>query len=181
MKIICLAFLAITFFSSCGVVFKDHQKLEGGRKYNSTNPVFLSYVGKFEQQGKTHTGDPGFVVGDIPINFDTDLPGGDVKGVCNEYSDGTKEILIKESWWNSVDDGFRESLLYHELGHCRLGRDHKDDMINIGNSQFKKSMMHSYIVNSSEYIMHQNDYFRELFTNDTSSLINSLTISVSRR
>jgi hypothetical protein len=174
MKMILFAFMAITLFSSCGLKLKDHNQKEGTREVDTTDPAFNSYVQKFESKGKTQTGDSNFQVGDIPINF-KELGSGDVQGVCNEYTDGTKEILIKKSWWDSVDEGFRESLLFHELGHCRLGRTHNDDMIQVGSNQYKASLMHSYIVESPDYTLHQNDYFRELFTQDRTTLVNSLS------
>lgn len=179
MKLFVFLFISIFLFSSCGLKLKDHQQVDGTREFNTSDPAFNSYVNKFESKAKTETGDSNFTIGDIPINF-KELPEGDVQGLCNEYSDGTKEILIKRSWWNNVDEGLRESLLFHELGHCRLGRNHNDDMLTIGNSQFKVSLMNTYIVESAEYTLHQTEYFKELFTQDRAPLINSLSSSPAR-
>lgn len=47
-------------------------------------------------------------------------------GQCKSYSDGSKQVVIDEPYWNRVDENEREYLVFHELGHCILGREHLD-------------------------------------------------------
>ena len=47
-------------------------------------------------------------------------------GQCKSYSNGSKEIVIDEPYWNRATDTEREYLVFHELGHCILGREHLD-------------------------------------------------------
>jgi len=47
-------------------------------------------------------------------------------GQCKSYSDGSKQIVIDQSFWNSASELEREYVVFHELGHCLLGRDHDD-------------------------------------------------------
>jgi beta-lactamase regulating signal transducer with metallopeptidase domain len=47
-------------------------------------------------------------------------------GQCKSYSNGSKAIVIDQLYWNRVNDREREYLVFHELGHCVLGREHKD-------------------------------------------------------
>ncbi len=47
-------------------------------------------------------------------------------GQCKSYSNGSKQIFIDEPYWNRVDEIKREYLVFHELGHCLLDRDHND-------------------------------------------------------
>jgi len=47
-------------------------------------------------------------------------------GQCKSYSDGSKQIVIDQPFWNSASELEREYVVFHELGHCLLGRDHDD-------------------------------------------------------
>lgn len=44
-------------------------------------------------------------------------------GTCS-YMTSKPLITIDEEHWYAVDPSTREELIYHELGHCVLGRDH---------------------------------------------------------
>ena len=48
-------------------------------------------------------------------------------GQCKSFSDGSKQIVIDQPFWNSASDIEREYVVFHELGHCLLGRDHNDE------------------------------------------------------
>jgi len=48
-------------------------------------------------------------------------------GQCKTYSNGSKQVVIDLPYWNSADEIEREYIVFHELGHCLLGREHKDD------------------------------------------------------
>lgn len=47
-------------------------------------------------------------------------------GQCKSYSNGSKEIVIDQPYWNQASDMEREYIVFHELGHCLLGREHLD-------------------------------------------------------
>lgn len=175
-------FLSIITLSGCGIplplqkdlVVKD---LNAVRQFATTNPVFSEYVQEFEQRGRIIMNDGSFTVGDIPINFG-DTENDSFQGVCFEYPDGTKEVIIRQSWWNGASDEYRESLVFHELGHCRLGRDHLDDVRAVGNGTHKVSMMNSIIVAPQNYKDHKDGYHKELFTYDAYDLFLSLGVLV---
>ncbi len=48
-------------------------------------------------------------------------------GQCKSYSDGSKIVTIDQGYWNRSSDIEREYVVFHELGHCVLGRDHSDE------------------------------------------------------
>jgi Zn-dependent peptidase ImmA (M78 family) len=54
-------------------------------------------------------------------------------GQCKSYSDGSKQIIIDQPFWDKASDIEREYVVFHELGHCLLGRDHKDEKDASGN------------------------------------------------
>ena len=167
------------FLSSCGLplpfVSDKVPKNEGDeRLHESSDQTFSSYVEKYEQQGRAITGDSNFKVEDIPINFgDTENPA--FQGVCFEYPDGKKEIIIRKSWWDNVDQKYRESLLFHELGHCHLGREHLDQEVQVSNNNKKVSLMNSIIVMPRDFQEHESQYLYELFTHDQNPLIQSFS------
>ncbi len=47
-------------------------------------------------------------------------------GQCKSYSNGAKQIVIDQPYWSRASDVEREYLVFHELGHCILGREHLD-------------------------------------------------------
>ena len=47
-------------------------------------------------------------------------------GQCKSYSDGSKKVIIDQPFWDNASDLEREYVVFHELGHCILGRDHND-------------------------------------------------------
>ena len=51
---------------------------------------------------------------------------GGTLGQCKSYSDGSKQIVIDQPFWDNANDLEREYVVFHELGHCLLGRDHDD-------------------------------------------------------
>lgn len=177
-----LLFLTTLVLTSCGIplplqkdlVIKD---LNAVRQFATTDSTFASYVQEFELRGRIITNDGSFSVGDIPINFG-DTENESFQGVCFEYPDGTKEVIVRRSWWDAVDEDYRESLLFHELGHCRLGRDHLDDVRSSSTETHKISMMNSIIIGPQKYKSYKEEYQRELYTFDTTELFQSLQIIV---
>ncbi|MEZ4884363.1 MAG: hypothetical protein R3E32_06445 [Chitinophagales bacterium] len=51
----------------------------------------------------------------------------DVAGVCNYNSRNPNHIGIDQTFWNRAASRWREMVVFHELGHCVLGRGHRED------------------------------------------------------
>lgn len=45
-------------------------------------------------------------------------------GQCKSYADGSKTVVIDQFYWRTASDEERQYVVFHELGHCALGRDH---------------------------------------------------------
>lgn len=56
-------------------------------------------------------------------NFDDDS----VLGQCRTYSDGSKEVAFDSNYWHNCNEIDRMYLVFHELGHCALDRDHTEE------------------------------------------------------
>lgn len=50
-------------------------------------------------------------------------------GLCTVWNSGYREISIDPTYWNSINDGGKKQLIYHELGHCALDRGHQSGII----------------------------------------------------
>lgn len=161
--------LSFILFTSCGLnAHLDKKKKPVGfvRQFSTTDTTFTAYVKKFEDHAKIKTGNMNYQVNDIPINFG-DTEDEQFVGVCFTYSDGKREIIIKADWWNRSSLSSRESLIFHELGHCALDRDHNDEtIINEKGQTLRASIMHPSIVSSANYTEYYDGYVHELFTLD---------------
>ena len=56
-----------------------------------------------------------------------------VAGSCQYGSHITNHITIDQEFWNNASDNHREYVVYHELGHCVLLRDHDESTDTDGN------------------------------------------------
>lgn len=87
-----------------------------------------------------------------------------VAGQCQTYVNGNKAVVIDESYWSRSTKLKREFIVFHELGHCILDRDHLNESNADGNCS---SIMNSgstscqliYTEKTREAL------FEELFTN----------------
>ncbi|MBT7609052.1 MAG: hypothetical protein HN576_04810 [Bacteriovoracaceae bacterium] len=162
--------------TSCGVLTGfDHQEKGVGytRQFTTTENGFLSYIVTFENHAKTELNNPSFVVADIPINFG-DTENTSYVGVCFSYSNGDKEIIIDKEWWDSVSPTSRESLIFHELGHCALNRVHNEEEIVKSGKTVRSSIMHPGVVSAIDYNTYKPGYLHELYTSDQSILFDSI-------
>lgn len=73
------------------------------------------------------------------------------------------KIFINETLWSISTDTEKEQLLAHELGHCVLGRDHDDDIIEREGELIHKSVMSTYSFSDNVFKRHREYYFDELF------------------
>ena len=56
-----------------------------------------------------------------------------VIGQCRWSSNHSHSITLDRQYWTHANDLQREFLVFHELGHCVLGRDHRDESDANGN------------------------------------------------
>ncbi len=84
-------------------------------------------------------------------------------GQCFTASNGEKEVRIDVEYWNGADELAREFLVFHELGHCFLGRPHLDTENIRG---ICTSMMHSGTSGCRNLYSNttREDYLDELFS-----------------
>ena len=127
------------------------------------------------------------VVSKATMDSITSSDNSNVAGFCLCPTTGTVcKIYLREDIWESSNDKSRRQLVFHELGHCNLRRDHNSNAINIGNGTtssciFPVSIMYPAMFssgckfnNSSPIdfaLNHWGEYKSQLFGGDQSSLL----------
>lgn len=53
-----------------------------------------------------------------------------------------REIFINKSKWDNLSEFDKKAIIYHELGHCGLDRDHISDYVEFEGHRVKSSLMH---------------------------------------
>lgn len=86
---------------------------------------------------------------------------GSTVGLCRMSSSGRNRIELSDSAWGRGSNTFREMLVFHELGHCLLGRGHKNTRHSSGRPE---SLMNSSLFSERTYLANRDLYLKELFT-----------------
>lgn len=119
---------------------------------------FSNYVTEFEAVSND-VGQP-VKVDNLVIKFG-DLANSQHRGLCEINGTDTPTVTIDYDAWQSMDEDKRESVVFHELGHCVLRRIHKGGMDTDGDPI---SMMYPYTLDSSVYVQKEEAYHNELFS-----------------
>ncbi|MGB3585841.1 MAG: hypothetical protein WBA23_04845, partial [Tunicatimonas sp.] len=84
------------------------------------------YVQKFIKEGRKRGFNLNLEQEAIVLEFGN-LPGNNGgKCVSDDYP---KRIMIDRGRWKLINQSQQEALIYHELGHCILGRKHKNEKL----------------------------------------------------
>lgn len=151
MRVHHLAFML--FLVGCGI--EENQRPE----YNRVLQVegFEHYVNLFQEQAAELGQD--IQVSDLVIRF-KHIPVEEDKtvlGRCWRGGNASPTIDVDPEHWKTMSMVQRELLMFHEMGHCLLRRDHVEDF---------KSIMNPYLISPSEFIKDEDRLLAELF--DTS-------------
>ncbi len=136
-------FLLLLLNSACG---------QYAQKKHTIDSEFLQLVDVFELEQN--------VTVDIDITFKKiERP---AVGVCWYNKNNNKmnglSIEIDPTFWNGASDDEREELLFHELGHCILGREHDETKLYLN---IPKSIMYPYVFGWA-YKKYRSYYVEEL-------------------
>lgn len=145
-------FFPLCLLSSCAPLAQSTLKIEIDQEFDSFYKNFL-------EEGLKHGIDHSKT--SVTINFVDEIKnsetGNTVLGRCF-FS--TNLIEINKTQWVKLSDSKKTSLIFHELGHCVLNRDHDNSEI-FGQ---KTSMMHYIILSDKEYQGREKYFSKELFT-----------------
>ena len=93
-----------------------------------------------------------------------DIPNTSVQGQCFRNEERPNKVVIDIDYWNNATEAEKEFIIFHELGHCFLNREHLDSSNPDGSCV---SIMHSSPSVCAFSLTDQNrkDYLNELFLN----------------
>ena len=158
-----LAFILIAFMiTACAPPVAKQSEL-------SVDPVFQPYVNSFVAKSKEE-GRP-VTVDNLVIRLDPSMTGpgngstGWILGVCTIGSN-TPTIRVNPFFWNNKNysNADREELIFHEMGHCVLGRGHTSNTITtVDGAALAESIMNPYHLGARKYTISYNYYMQELF------------------
>lgn len=99
----------------------------------------------------------------ITIEFTTHFNEPFWVGSCLVGKNVQPRIRILQSYWITASDARKEQLMFHELGHCLLGREHDQLMTVDQNETIPQSIMTSVMFDDRIYLRHHDYYIHELF------------------
>ncbi len=134
-KASCLWLFGIVFFlGSCqiddsisDIVIPDEEEEEEEviAPYLGVDEALWVYFDRFEKEG-------------IERGLEIDLRQAEVTGVieeleedgvagqCTYGSHRSNHVIVDKAFWDNASDLLREFVIFHELGHCDLARDHRE-------------------------------------------------------
>ncbi len=119
-----------------------------------TDPEFLPYIEKYNTLKIQQTGQP--INPHVKIVFsrstlrNLDYQYFNTTAFCSKF---TRIIFIDRSSWNYYSEIFREFLIFHELGHCDLNKDHTEDFTIMNNSYLFNRLFIPYLLLSPDHQM----------------------------
>ncbi len=134
---------------------------------DETEPAPPSAVEPYHERFRTLGQTFGAVFVARSVSFSFRNFSGSTVGMCQFSSNGKNKVQLSTSDWKNGSDTFREMLMFHELGHCLLGRGHKNTKHSSGRPE---SIMNSSLFNQNTYLANRDQYLKELFTAANRSL-----------
>jgi len=149
-KILSILFVCCLFSYSCG----EEDIIE-------TDPELIPYFEIFADEAAKR----GFTVDYEAERIEgliQDIGDPNVQGQCFHNEKKPKKAVIDLNYWNNATELEKQFIIFHELGHCFLDRDHLDE----DKSGVCVSIMHS-SPNACNFMLtdeNRDDYLDELFS-----------------
>ncbi len=154
-----LFLLCIVFSFSCqsDPVVEDNSEAS----ISDVSPLLAPYFKTFKEKALEYD----LVIDFSAVNVTAEIKSineGSVAGSCTTNGHDIRHIVIDQAFWNQASHLIKEMVIFHELGHCVLGRGHKETSFPNGICQ---SIMRSGLGTCRDaYTSENRDYFiEELF------------------
>jgi hypothetical protein len=96
-------------------------------RFDGVDQRLWTYFERFEREGKARGIDVDLVTARITGVIEQ-LEGEHIAGQCTTYGGARPNHIVMDlDFWNNSSDLFKEFIIFHELGHCFLDRDHRED------------------------------------------------------
>ena len=170
-----LIILITLSFTSCGVILQTEEIKE-----YKIDKEFNGYLSKFKEY-QIEMGGSGRI-DNLIMRFNSSVRYPTL-GTCTEQYQETIEFLKRKIYktpiidinpeaWSYMSASEKETLIFHELGHCILNRGHDNSSIYDGgySSYIPSSIMHEYAISSTFYESRYDHYIKELFGQENDSV-----------
>lgn len=121
-------------------------------------PEFMPYVNQF--QGTAAQYGYSGKISELVVKFGP-MSNALERAYCDLVDGEPPTVVVNTKVWQELDAASRESLMFHELGHCILKRIHISERSSLGTPV---SVMNPYAIDSETYEKHRDGYVAELFT-----------------
>jgi len=122
--------VAIVFFFSCS----EDELLPAAPSYPDVAQALWPYFQSFEEEAAARGLQIDLANASISGEIDN-LDDGNVIGRCQYGRYINNHVTIDRQFWNRSSNLAREMVVFHELGHCFLGRDHREEAFQSGQCQ----------------------------------------------
>lgn len=135
--------------------------------------TIIGWVQAFNQESQKYAQVVSLSQLEVPqIKVSLDRLATDQAGVCITPGDGgAKELHINSLHWSGVNEVQKQLIVYHELGHCVLKREHRSEMeLRVGYYE-AVSIMHPSVlsaISDKAFQQFEADYYTELFSRSPS-------------
>jgi len=99
---------------------------EPDEKYADVHKDLQPFFMRFESEGASRGWNIDLTQAGIAAEFE-DIDESNVAGICSYGSHRPNQITIDRSFWQRASQLAREMIVFHELGHCYLERDHLEE------------------------------------------------------
>lgn len=125
-------FLLLTFMIFLGSCGEDPDfEVEQMLLYPGVDHRLWPYFERFESEGEQR----GITINLNNLNIEgiiASINEDHIAGTCQFSGTNPRLVTIDSDFWNSSGDLFREFIVFHELGHCALRRDHDESASSSG-------------------------------------------------
>ena len=133
----------------------------------SVDPALMPYYEAFVKEGQDRGNNQ--ATNDLSMNFGETT--GNVIGYCRRQESynwnlltketvSTPVVVVKPSWWKNATEASRRELVYHELGHCLMDKDHNNQKSMYGQPE---SIMYPIHIGGSFFQTWERNYLDQLF------------------
>lgn len=151
--------LSLFLISSCQQVIleQDESRILGDEISLELEPYFIT----FQEEASRYGLDLDYESSNVTAQIQQ-INNGNVAGTCTTNGHDLRDIVIDQSFWEAASHLLKEMVIFHELGHCILGRGHTEAQFANG---ICRSIMRSGLGTCQDaYIPENRDYFiDELF------------------
>lgn len=146
-------YLLALMFTACGPRIPPHDHVV------SIALPFQKYFVAFENDAITNNHFQ--QIDDLIIQFQSDMTSA-WAGYCANQGGvyATPTISVNTLYWTNLSNDQQQALIYHEMGHCVLNREHKTTMWNT----VPDSIMYPSVLRAGLLTQYHDHYVTELFT-----------------